>query len=111
MYISIDRKPENGFEIQNSACGKSGVMLRLLIVKSAEDSDLHTLDNYEGISHGNSILNHLCLTWVNTRRGVCADSYFASVSSAEELMKTGLRFIGVFKTATKQLPMTYLSSF
>jgi hypothetical protein len=29
MYVAIDRKPENGCEIQNSACGKSGVMLRL----------------------------------------------------------------------------------
>jgi Transposase IS4 len=27
MYISIDRKPENGCAIQNSACGRSGVML------------------------------------------------------------------------------------
>ena len=42
MYIAIDHKPENGCKIQNSACGKSGVMLHILIVKSAEDSDLHT---------------------------------------------------------------------
>ena len=32
-YTAIDRKPENGHEIQNSACGKSGVMLRLKFVK------------------------------------------------------------------------------
>ena len=102
MYIAIDHKPENGCKIQNSACGKSGVMLRLLIVKSAEDSDLHTLENDEGIAHGTSILKYLCLPWANTRRGVCADSYFASVSSAEKLMKIGLRFIGIVKTATKK---------
>ena len=30
---SIDRKPENGCEIQNSACGLSGVMLQLKLVK------------------------------------------------------------------------------
>ena len=29
QYIAIDRKPENGCEIQNAACGRSGVMLRL----------------------------------------------------------------------------------
>ena len=63
MYIAIDCKPENGCEIQNSACGKSGVMLRLLIVSSAENSDIHTLENNEGISHGNSILKYLCLPW------------------------------------------------
>ena len=28
-YVAIDRKPENGCEIQNSACGVSGVLLRL----------------------------------------------------------------------------------
>ena len=43
MYIVIDSKPENGCQIYNSAYGNSGVMLRLLIVKIAEDSDLHTL--------------------------------------------------------------------
>ena len=55
MYIAIYRKPENGCEIQNSACGKSGVMLRLLIVNIAEDSDLHTLYNDEVIEHGTLI--------------------------------------------------------
>ena len=28
-YVAIDRKPDNGCEIQNSACGVSGIMLRL----------------------------------------------------------------------------------
>ena len=42
MYIAIDRKPDKGCEIQNSACSESGVMLRLLLVKSEEDSHLHT---------------------------------------------------------------------
>ena len=49
MYIAIDRKPENGCEIQNSACSESGVMLRLLLVKSEEDSHLHTQENNEGL--------------------------------------------------------------
>jgi len=34
MYVAIDRKPENGCEIQNSCCAKSGIMLRLKIVKA-----------------------------------------------------------------------------
>ena len=65
MYIDIDRKPENGCEIQNSACGKSGLMMRILIIKSADDLDLHTLDNDEGIAHSTSILKYLCLYWAN----------------------------------------------
>ena len=77
MYIAIDCKSENGCEIYNSACGKSGGMLRLLIVNSAEDSDIHSLENDEGIAHGASILKCLCLPCANTQRGVCADSYFS----------------------------------
>ena len=102
VYISNDCKPENGYEIHNSACGKSGVILRLLIVKSEEYLDLRTIENDEFISHGTSNLKYLCLSWANTRLGVCAESYLASVSSAEELMKIGPRFIGVVKTSTKK---------
>ena len=111
VYIAIDCKPKTGCEIHNSAFGKIGVMLRLLIVKSTEELDLHTLENDECIEHGNKILKYLCLPLANTRRGVCTDSYFAPVSSAEELMKIGLRLIGVFKTATQKILMAYLSSF
>jgi hypothetical protein len=32
QYVTIDRKPENGCEIQNTACGMSGVMLQLKLV-------------------------------------------------------------------------------
>ena len=35
-YIAIDRKPENCCEIQDTACGMSGVMLKLKIVKSED---------------------------------------------------------------------------
>ena len=110
MYIAIDRKPESGCELQNSACRSSGVMLQLLLVKNEEDSNLHTIKNNIGMAHGTAILKYLTLPWANSQRGVCADSYFASVSSAEEMLRIGLRFIGVVKTATKKFPMTYLSS-
>ena len=36
-YIAIGGKPENGCEIQNSACGESGVMLRLKLVKNIQE--------------------------------------------------------------------------
>ena len=83
MYIAINRKPENGCEIQNSACSESGVMLRLLLVVSEEDSHLHTQENNEGLQHGTAALKYLVVPWANSERGVCADSCFASVSSAE----------------------------
>ena len=37
MYVAIlDRKPEDGLEIQNAACAHSGIMYQLKIVKMAE---------------------------------------------------------------------------
>ena len=110
MYIAIDRKPESGCEIQNSACGKSGVMLRLKIVKHVESEDLHLVEGPDELPHGTSVLKYLVLPWAQTSRGVCADSYFASVATAQTLMGLGLRFIGVVKSATKKFPMKYLSS-
>ena len=50
------------------------------------------------------------LPWANTDRIVCAESYFESVSTAEELWNHGLCFIGIIKTAVRQLPMAYLSN-
>ena len=41
---------------------------------------------------------------------VFADSYFASISTAMELMRLGMRFIGLVKTASKQFPMAYLQA-
>jgi hypothetical protein len=38
MYISLDRKPEDGAEIQNVCDGHSNIMLRLRLVKSADEA-------------------------------------------------------------------------
>ena len=35
-YVAMDRKPENGCELQNSADGVSGVMMRLKLAKTAD---------------------------------------------------------------------------
>ena len=37
QYVAMDRKPEDGCEIQNAADGSSGVMMRLKLVKTAEE--------------------------------------------------------------------------
>ena len=68
MYIAIDRKPENGCEIHNSACSESVIMLRLLLVKSGEDSHLHTQENKKVLQHGTAILQYLVLPWANSER-------------------------------------------
>ena len=107
-YVAIDRKPENGCEIQDSCCGRSGVMLQLKIVKSTEDDDDSLIEEENGLLHGTVVLKQLVRSWFYTDRIVCADSYFASVGAAEELLRYRTRFIGVVKTATKRYPMSYL---
>ena len=101
ICIAIDKKPENGCKLQNSGCGISGVMLWLLVVKSEEDSNLHTTKNNIGMAHGMAILKFLTLSWSNSQRDVFTDLYFTSVSSVEEMMRIGLRFIDVVNIATK----------
>jgi len=39
MYVAIDRKPEDGAEIQDSCCGKSNIMMRLKLVKTPSEED------------------------------------------------------------------------
>ena len=36
MYVAIDRKPEDGMEVQDACCAMSNVMMQLKIVKSAD---------------------------------------------------------------------------
>ena len=36
MYVAMDRKPEDGLEIQNACCAYSGVMFQIKLVKTAE---------------------------------------------------------------------------
>jgi hypothetical protein len=37
-YVAIDRKPKNGCEIQNVACGKTGIMMELLTTRDQRKS-------------------------------------------------------------------------
>ena len=110
MYVAIDRKPESGCEIQDAACGKSGIMISLKLVKTAslEEEANGNREEEDGMLHGTKVLLHLVSKWAHSDRMVCADSYFASVGAAQKLKEIGLKFIGVVKTATKKFPMKYL---
>ena len=101
MYVAIDRKLENGCEIQNATCGRSGVMIRLKIVKTAEEENTSVVTEDDGNNHGTNVLKFLVEPWVRTDCCVCVDSYFASVNAVTVLRMMGLRFIGVVKMATK----------
>jgi hypothetical protein len=109
-YVAMERKPENGCEIQNAACGMSGVMLQLKLVKSAQETAAAVPDDDDNSYHSTRVLKDLVQPWTHSDRVVCADSYFASVTTALELKMLGLRFIGVVKTASRKFPMAYLSN-
>jgi len=110
MYVAIDRKPEIGREIQNTACGRSGIMLRLGVMTSAEHQRATGTDNDDGLPHGATFLKRLVAPWAGTQRVVRADAYFASVAAANQLLTMGLRFIRVVKTETRGYPMEALST-
>jgi len=110
MYVSIARKPENGCEIQNAACGRSGIMLRLHLVTTAADQHAHLSADESRLLHGTAVLHRLVGPWAGTERIFCADSYFASVEAALSLKAAGLRLIGVVKTAHRLFPMASLAA-
>ena len=85
-------------------------MLRLKLVKNAGSEVQVRLEENEGLTHGCIVLKDLVRPWFNTQRVVCADSYFSSVSTAEEMGRLGMQFIGVVKTASKRFPQSYLST-
>lgn len=111
MYVAMERKPEFGCEVQNLCDGETGIMLRLLIVKSASSANRLqggvAVDD-EQLNHGSKVIKFLCGPWAKTGRTVYADSYYASVQTARELFKMGLRFTGVVKTATTGFPTKFL---
>ena len=114
-YVAIDQKPENGCEIQNAACGTTGIMLQLALVKGGASVYENVLagdgaNDGEILNHGTLVLKKLLVPWFQSGRLICADSYFSSVGAVEELGQVGLRFIGVVKTATKKFPMEYLKN-
>ena len=126
MYVALDRKPENGCEIQDACDGMSGIMLRLKLVKSKREEMRIAMEEAERLAnagasaeeikkaaeelHGTKILKYLTEPWSHSHRIVCGDSYFASVTATEELLHMGMYFIGVVKTATSQFPKAFLEN-
>lgn len=71
----FDRKPEIGMEIQNISCRKTGVLLGLKLVKSANLNDKESQDT--ALTAGGRVLLELCESWSDRPRSANADSYFA----------------------------------
>lgn len=106
-YVSLERKPEDGAEIQNVSCARSGVMLRLKLVKGSTSENNDTED--EDVSHGGMVLYNLLLTWRGTRRLAVGDAYFVSVPTAQKLLSIDFRLFGTVKQCSRMFPMKTLS--
>ena len=110
MFISMERKAEDGCEIQNAACGRTSIMIQLKLVKTSLEEANEPEQEDGALNHGMQVLLRLVVPWLRTDRLVCANSYFASVQTAKKLLRVGLHFIGVVKTATCLFPMAHLAS-
>jgi Transposase IS4 len=110
-YVAIDRKPENGCEVQSAASGRSGIMLQLKLVTTAYHEAKREVESEAGLDHGTVVLERLVKPWYGKGdRIVCADSYFASVEAALHLKARSLQFIGVVKTETSKYPMKLMQA-
>lgn len=91
MHVAIDRKPENGCEMQSMCCGESGIMCCLKLAKSAAARQQEEADNEldddtpDVLNEGTKVIKELCLPWANTDHVAVSDSHFASVQTAQEL--------------------------
>ena len=87
-------------------------MLRFKLAKGDNNEEHEPDGEQDGATrmlHGTQVLLHRLSPCYNTQRVVCADSNVASIGAAQELIRNGLRFIGVVKRATRRFPKAYLS--
>ena len=76
------------------------------ITKSAEDT--RDVDHEDNQQHGTATVLRLLQPWLDSNRHVHADSFFASVRTAEALWEHGTRFTEPTKTATVEFPKSEL---
>jgi hypothetical protein len=127
MYLALERKPDNGGEIQNLADVASGIILHLKVVKSANeekaiaasavaDAIAAAADNDDDIAaadeagKGTQVLLELTELWHHSGCLVTADAYFASVEAALAMKEKGLTFIGNVKQCSRRFPMEFLGN-
>ncbi|KAL9179705.1 hypothetical protein ACHAXT_008995 [Thalassiosira profunda] len=115
QYVEMERKPDNGMELQDVACVESKVMLQLKVVDAAEEEarrekDLDLPESYTGLKHGTKVTLELVEPWNRTGRLLVGDSYFGSVECARELKKLDFDAILNVKNSHTEFPLQYLDA-
>ena len=80
----------------------------LTLVEALEDKEIHIRENKHVLPHGTMITLEFVWPLLDMKRRVFGDSYFVSVKTVHKFAYDGLYFIGVIKTATLELHITYL---
>ena len=124
MYLALERKPDNGVEIQNHADVVSGIMLHLKVVKSANEEKAITAAAADAIAandgnnaaaadeagKGTQVLLELTEPWHHSDCLVTVNAYFASMEAALAMKEKGLTFIGNVKQCSRRFPMEFLEN-
>lgn len=107
--IKIKRKPKGvGCEIKSIADASTNIMLGMEI-NEGKDAMIKKKWQKE-LGAGTATTLRLTKPWHGSGRVVCGDSWFASVKTAVTLMKHGLFFAGVVKTAHTAFPLKQLTT-
>ena len=92
--------------LHNNACGSSGILLGLHIVKKAAETARTSPSEH---NNGTIASVELAVPWIGTERILCTARHFASVDAEEKLLRMNLWFTGVVKIATSRFPIGHFS--
>lgn len=110
MYVAMERKPGIGCQVQNAPCWRSGIMMRLHVVTTAQLERAHAFERNEDIEHGMAVMKRLVAPWAASRGVVCADSYLGCVEAALQMHQMSLGLVAVVKTGTMGYRLGALAS-
>jgi len=105
----IARKPKGvGCELKFMADVESGIILKLELMEGKDKSRMKEFEN-EFKLH-TAITLRLAKDYFGTSRTIIVDSAFSSVDTCQELLKNGLHFLGMVKTASSRFPKAYFKT-
>ena len=106
-YVAIERKPEKGCEIQNSASGQIGSMFLIELLAPQEEPSRRMSEGEQ--KHDTVVLWRLSTPWAGSGRVLCVEFWYDRVCTAETLQRMALELTCVIKTAKRLHPMSHLS--
>ena len=105
----IAHKPEGvGTEMKALACGETGIILKLDVMKGREANQRKDFSQEYG--EGTAVTIRFKKEYYGTGRVVHADSAFSSVKALLALRERGLFFMGMIKTAHEEYPLAFIKS-